>query len=131
MFNKIHRQIYKEIKKYNTIVIARHIGPDPDALGAQIGLRDIISHTFPNKKVYAVGTPAARFKYIGKLDKMSEELYKDALLIVVDTPDKKESIVLDPSRFKSLIKIDHHPEIETFCHIEDRSFGVKCMSNDC
>ena len=118
MFNKIHRQIYKEIKKYNTIVIARHIGPDPDALGAQIGLRDIISHTFPNKKVYAVGTPAARFKYIGKLDKMSEELYKDALLIVVDTPDKKRVDSVDPSRFKSLIKIDHHPEIETFCHIE-------------
>ena len=31
--NNIFKQIYKQIKKYNKIVIARHIGADPDALG--------------------------------------------------------------------------------------------------
>ena len=39
----IYKQVFKIIKKYNTIVIARHIGADPDALGSQFALKDIIS----------------------------------------------------------------------------------------
>ena len=61
MYNKI----LEEIKKYDTIVIARHIGADPDALGAQFALKSIILSLFPNKKVYAVGNPASRFKFFG------------------------------------------------------------------
>ena len=49
--NLIYKQIYKKIKKYNTIVIARHVGADPDALASQIGLRDAIKNKFP-KKMY-------------------------------------------------------------------------------
>lgn len=47
----MYKRIYKEIKKYDTIVIARHIGVDPDALASQLALRDSIRLTFPNKKV--------------------------------------------------------------------------------
>ena len=36
----MEKKIYKKIQKYNTIVIARHIGPDPDAVASQIALRD-------------------------------------------------------------------------------------------
>ena len=43
------KQIYKEIKKYNNIVIARHVGVDPDAMASQIALRDSIRLTFPEK----------------------------------------------------------------------------------
>src|SRR5574344_1848574 len=85
----IYNKIYHTIKKYDTIVIARHVGPDPDALASSIALRDIIINTFPNKKVYGVGAPASRFKFIGLLDKVA---YK--------------------------IKIDHHPFIEEVCDIE-------------
>ena len=42
-----YKQIYKIIKKYNTIVIARHIGADPDALGSQFGLKNLIARLFP------------------------------------------------------------------------------------
>ena len=52
--NNIYRRIYKQIKKYNTIVIARHIGADPDALGSQFALRELIMLKFPKKKVYAI-----------------------------------------------------------------------------
>ena len=45
----ICKQIYKKIKKYNTIVVARHVGPDPDAIASQIALRDTIKLNFPNK----------------------------------------------------------------------------------
>ena len=60
----VYKKIYKEIKKHKKIVIARHIGPDPDALGSSIGLKESIINTFPNKEVYVVGTPAAKHKYI-------------------------------------------------------------------
>ena len=39
MYNRIYSKIYKQIKKYDTIVIARHVGADPDALGSSIGLK--------------------------------------------------------------------------------------------
>ena len=38
----IYKQIFKVIKKYDTIVIVRHIGADPDALGSQFALKEII-----------------------------------------------------------------------------------------
>ena len=37
------------------IYIARHIGPDPDAIASQTALRDTIKATYKNKKVLAVG----------------------------------------------------------------------------
>ena len=43
-------KIYKKIEEFDTIVIARHIGVDPDALASQLALRDSIKLTFPNKK---------------------------------------------------------------------------------
>lgn len=118
MLPSIYKKIYKKIKKYDTIVIARHVGADPDALASQIGLRDVISNTFPQKKVYAVGFPASKFKYLGSLDKMEEEYYENSLLIVTDTPDLKRVDGVDPTRFKDTVKIDHHPFIEKFCKTE-------------
>ncbi|MEG1597618.1 MAG: bifunctional oligoribonuclease/PAP phosphatase NrnA [Bacilli bacterium] len=112
MYNKI----YKLIKKYDTILIARHVGVDPDAFASQVALRDSISLTFPNKKVYAVGNGSAKFSYIGKLDKADN--YDDALLIVLDTPDKKRIDGIDFAKFKNSIKIDHHVFTEQFCDIE-------------
>lgn len=112
------KQIYKQIKKYNKIIIARHIGADPDALGSTIGLKEVILNTFPNKKVYVVGTPAARHRYIGELDKFNEDMYEDSLLIVLDTPNISRIDGVDVNRFKYKIKIDHHPFIEEFCNIE-------------
>ena len=113
----IYKRIYNKIKKYETIVIARHVGADPDALASSIALRDIILNTFPEKKVYAVGFPASRFKYIGLLDKLPEDTSK-ALLIVTDTPDLKRIDGANPSNFMESIKIDHHPFVEKTCNLE-------------
>ena len=114
----IFSQIYKQIKKYNKIVIARHIGADPDALGSTLGLKEAIINTFPNKEVYVVGVPAARHKYIGELDKFTEDMYEDSLLIVLDTPNLKRVDGVDVSRFEYKIKIDHHPFIEKYADLE-------------
>lgn len=118
MYNRIHKKIYKKIKQYNKIIIARHVGPDPDALGSSIGLKHIIKNTFPDKEVYVIGNPASKFKYIGELDQFSEDMYIDSLLIVTDTPDKKRVDGVDVNKFKDIIKIDHHPFIEDFGGIE-------------
>ena len=127
--SSIYKQIYKKIKKANTIIIARHVGPDPDALGSSLGLKQIIIDNFPDKKVYVIGSPAAKFRYIGELDKLPENI-DNALLIVTDTPDHKRVDGLDPRRIKNSIKIDHHPYVETMCELEwidDKSSSASQM----
>lgn len=118
MCNKMYKKIYKMIKKYNRIVIARHVGADPDALGSTLGLKEIIKNTFPNKEVYVVGSPASKFKYFGTLNQMNEDFYNNSLLIVTDTPDKKRIDGVEVDRFEYVIKIDHHPFIEKYANIE-------------
>ena len=115
--NNIYKKIYRTIKKYNTIVIARHIGPDPDALASSLALKDIILNKFPKKNVYAVGASANKFKYLGQLDKLPEEVSK-ALRIVTEIPDSKRIDGASYKDFAYRIKIDHHPYVETFCEIE-------------
>lgn len=115
---KICNQIFKKIKKYNKIVIARHVGADPDALGSTLGLKEAIISTFPKKKVYVVGVPASRHRYIGELDRFTEDMYENSLLIVLDTPDLKRIDGVDANKFECKIKIDHHPFVEKYADIE-------------
>lgn len=107
------KKIYKMIKKFDTIVLARHIGPDPDALGSTLGLKDVILNTFPNKKVYAIGAPASKHRYIGELDEFNGDC-KSSLLIVLDTPNINRIDGANPIDYGCCIKIDHHPFIEKF-----------------
>ena len=112
----MYNEIIDKIKEYDTIVIARHVGVDPDALCSQLALRDSIRLTYPDKKVSAVGTGSAKFAHIGRLDKL--EKFNNALLIVCDTPDRKRIDSVDPIQFSYVIKIDHHPFVEKIGDIE-------------
>lgn len=114
----MEKKILKKIKEYDTIVIARHIGPDPDALGSTIALKDMIINRFPKKKVYLVGAGAARFKFMGLLDKMSDPVPPKSLLIVLDTPDIKRIDGANLKDFDYVIKIDHHPFLEQYGDLE-------------
>ena len=114
----IYRKIYKEIKKHNTIVIARHIGADPDALGSEFALKELILNKFPNKNVYAIGNPSNRFKFMGELDKPESIDYSNSLLIVLDTPDIKRIDGAKVTGYKTVIKLDHHPIVDTYANIE-------------
>ena len=73
--------IFKTIKKYDNIVVARHIGVDPDAMASTMALKDSIMLTFKDKKVYAIGSGSNRFSYFGKLDKLDDT--SNTLLIVL------------------------------------------------
>lgn len=112
-----YKRVLKAIKKYDSIVVARHIGADPDALASSIGLKEIIEYNFKYKKVYVVGSTSTKFKYFGTLDKNVENINK-SLLIVTDTPDKKRVDCANVDDFLYKIKIDHHPFVEKFCDIE-------------
>ncbi len=114
----LFRKILKYIKKYDTIIIARHIGADPDALGSQFALREIIKNKYPNKEVYAVGNPSSRFRFMGELDKIDDVLYDNSLLIVLDTPDIKRIDINNFDSYKNIVKIDHHPVIDEYANIE-------------
>lgn len=109
-------EIIKKIEGYDNIIIARHIGVDPDALCSQLALRDSIRLTYPEKKVISIGTGSAKFAHIGKLDRI--EKLPDSLLIVLDTPDKKRVDSLSSIEYTESIKIDHHPFVEKFCDYE-------------
>ena len=127
----MYNDLINKIKEYDTIVIARHIGVDPDALCSQLALRDSIKLTYPDKKVYAIGTGSSRFLSIGKIDKI--EKFENALLIVTDTPDKKRVDSLDFSWGSYSIKIDHHPFIEKYCDLEiiedDKTSACEILMN--
>ena len=113
------KEIYKKIKEYKKIVLARHVGADPDALGSTLGLKDIILNTFKDKEVYAVGVYSSKFKFMGKTDDIIKVDISDALLIVLDTPNiVRIDGVDDISKFSYVIKIDHHPLIDDFGDIQ-------------
>ena len=106
--------IYNLIKKFDNIVIARHIGVDPDAMASSFALKNSILLTFPDKHVRLAGTGSNRFSYFGKFDK-AEDVKENTLLIVTDTPDiRRIDGVSDLKAFNAIIKIDHHPFIEKF-----------------
>lgn len=114
----MYKEIIKLIKKYNSIVIARHVGADIDALGSQIALKEIIKETYPEKKVYAIGAYSSRFKFVGSLDKEEGIDFENSLLIVLDTPKISRLDIEDLSKYNCRIKIDHHPFEEKFCDVE-------------
>lgn len=107
--NNLLKKIYRKIKEYDKIVIARHVGPDPDAIASEIALRDSIKLTFPKKQVYAIGLGVSKFKYYGILDKIDNEKCKDVLLIVLDVPNIARVDGIENLRYKEILKIDHHP----------------------
>ena len=112
------KQIYKKVKAYDEIVIARHIGPDPDAIASQMALRDSIRLTFPNKKVLAVGVGVSKFRGYGLLDKMEYDSLSNPLLITLDVPNMHRIDGIEGLEYKEILKIDHHPKEDIPANID-------------
>ena len=50
-----YQKIREIIERNDSIVIYRHIHPDYDAIGSQLGLYFLIKDNYPEKKVYSYG----------------------------------------------------------------------------
>ena len=118
------------IERYPKIIIHRHLKPDGDALGSQVGLMNIIKDTYPEKQVFIVGDMTERYAFIAgrAMDEISDDTYKDALAIVLDTSAK--SLISDEryTLAAATARIDHHIFVEKIAdeEVTDTSFESCC-----
>lgn len=110
----IQHQILQKIKEYKTIIIHRHVNPDPDALGSQVGLQKLLQLNFPEKTVKVTGYDEPSLTWLAQMDDVSDQDYENSLVIVCDTANTAR---IDDKRYPNgsfLIKIDHHPNDDVY-----------------
>jgi phosphoesterase RecJ-like protein len=113
-----YKEILETIKKYDKIIIHRHMRPDPDALGSQGGLVEILKESFPDKRIFKAGGPVGDLDFLTTMDEVNDEDYQGALVIVTDTANTPR---ISDERYKfgsMLIKIDHHPNDDVYGDIQ-------------
>ena len=82
---EICHQLLEQIKKYDTIIIHRHMRADPDALGSQVGLKELLQYNFPDKKIKVVGYDLPTLTWLAKMDEVEDQEFEGALAIICDT----------------------------------------------
>lgn len=107
-------QILELIKQYETIIVHRHVRPDPDAYGSQGGLVEMLKTSFPDKKIYAVGQEDESLHYLKRLDVIEDHVFEGALIIVCDTANEERICDRRYSLGDKLVKIDHHPNEDAY-----------------
>ncbi|MFW0781033.1 DHH family phosphoesterase [Rossellomorea marisflavi] len=107
-------QILNLIKQYETIIVHRHVRPDPDAYGSQGGLVEILKASFPDKRIFAVGEEEPTLHYLNRLDVIEDHVFEGALVIVCDTANAERICDLRYSLGDQLVKIDHHPNEDPY-----------------
>lgn len=116
MNREIKTRILNKIKEYDRIIIFRHIRPDGDCCGATKGLKGVLKATFPEKEVYIQADALPKYlEFMGEDDApIADELYADALGIVLDTASESRISNKKYTLCRELIKIDHHIPLETY-----------------
>ena len=112
----IKEQILQKIKEYHRIMLFRHVRNDGDCVGATKGLKRILQLTWPEKEIYLIDADTAKYlEFMGPEDQpVADELYADALGIIIDTASEARISNKKYSLCKELIKIDHHIPLESF-----------------
>ncbi len=113
---EIMTTILQKIKEYDRIMLFRHVRNDGDCVGSTKGLKEIIKLTWPEKEVYLIDQDTAQYlEFLGPEDEpVPDEMYTDALGIVVDTASEARISNKKYSLCKELIKIDHHIPVENY-----------------
>lgn len=113
---EVMKAILEKIKAYDRIMLFRHIRIDGDCTGSTKGLKSIIQATWPEKEVLIVDDEKSDFlAFLGTDDApVADEIYADALGIVLDTASTGRISNQKYSLCKELIKIDHHIPVENY-----------------
>ena len=113
---EVMQKILQKIEEYDRIMIFRHVRNDGDCVGASKGLKAIIKLTWPEKEVYLIDQDTAAYlEFLGPEDEpVADEVYTDALGIVVDTASEARISNKKYTLCKELIKIDHHIPLENY-----------------
>lgn len=70
------QNLFDTIEKHDTIIIVRHVRPDPDAFGSQKGLAELIQLN-TNKTVYMAGEDELPFRFLQRWT-MSQQMCGNA-----------------------------------------------------
>ena len=123
-------QIKNAIERFDRILIHRHSRPDGDAMGSQIGLRELLRHNYPEKEIFAVGDNTGFFGFMegAVMDEVPDTAYEGALAIVLDCG--AEHLISD-TRWKTAAataRMDHHIFTGQLAEFEviDTSFESCC-----
>lgn len=109
---KAYSEFYAAVRRYQRIVVFRHIKPDYDAMGTQMGLVTFLKDNFPEKEIHFVGDNHVTFtpRLFPETERLNDDFFqKPFLAIVVDVGDDER--IADPRYKKAsyVCKIDHHP----------------------
>lgn len=107
-----YQLILDNILKYDVITVYRHIRPDGDAVGSQLGLVNFLRENFPLKEVYVCGFD--KFDKYPIIDEVSDEKINSSLAIVLDTSNRERIDDTRALNAKMVIKIDHHPIVDQY-----------------
>ncbi len=105
-------QLWKKIEEYENIQIFRHVRPDFDAFGSQIGLYNALKEMYPNKTISLGGVMEHDLlDYYPSFENTTHD--GDILGIVVDTANV-DRIDGDITQCSYIIKIDHHIIVDQY-----------------
>lgn len=116
--------IKQAIEQADTICIFRHMYPDQDALGSQLGMQRALQALYPQKQIYVLGTSTPE----AQMGQVEDEIVKNSTAIILDTANRER---IDDQRAlsaKEIIRIDHHVPVETIGQIEwiDEKASATC-----
>ena len=117
---EIKKQILDKMQQYDRIILFRHVRNDGDCVGATKGLKEILRLTWPEKEIYLIDTETAKYlEFMGPEDaELPDEMYTDALGIVLDTASESRISNKKYTLCREVIKIDHHIPLEHYGSLE-------------
>lgn len=119
-WKKEFKKVRTLIDKYHKIIVFRHIKPDFDALGTQMGLVTFLKDNFPDKEIHYVGDNHVSFmpRLYPYAEKLNDADFNEPFLaIIVDVGDHGR--IADPRYTKAsdIVKFDHHPFKEEVANV--------------
>lgn len=134
MVHAFAKRLIVKLQEYDTVALFVHINPDFDAYAGAFGVRKWIKDNFPHIRTYLIIPPGTikpeeetLFKYGEKLP--SKEALKNALGIVLDTPNAGRILTSLYTSCKEIVAIDHHPKSHSFSELEfvDPTYPAVCQ----